>query len=1016
MNTFRRANIITGWILFIISAIVYLLTKEPTTSFWDCGEFIASSYKMEVGHPPGAPFFLLISKFFSLFASGPEQVAKWINTMSALASALTIAFLYWTITHLARKIVSKNGELSIQGLVSVIGAGVVGALAYTFSDTFWFSAVEAEVYATSSLFTAVVFWAILKWENVADSPRANRWIILIAYLMGLSIGVHLLNLLAIPAIVFVYYFRKYKPTINGILASLGISVLLLLVLLYMVIPGIVKIAGVFELIAVNGIGLPFNSGTVIFVIATVALMAYLIYYSHRTRKVLLNTVLVSFAVIAIGYFSYGIILIRSVANPPMDQNNPETVFSLLDYLNREQYGSSPLIRGQYFNAPVVQAKNGKPIRSKVNEKYEVSSYRQKLVYDDRFLTLFPRMWSSQPNHVGAYQKWGNIEGTPITVNNPNGESKVIRKPTFGENLRFFFRYQVGHMYLRYFMWNFSGRQNDLQGHGEIFKGNWISGIKFIDEARLGPQTNLPAFLKENPARNRYFMLPLLLGIVGLLFHYKRHPKDFWIVVLLFFMTGLAIVVYLNQYPFQPRERDYAYSASFYAFAIWIGLGVLGLSEILREKIPGVLVPGLVSLACLLLVPGIMARENWDDHDRSDRYTARDFAYNYLNSCAPNSILFTNGDNDTFPLWYIQEVEGVRTDVRVVNMSYLGADWYIEQVAKKAYDSDAVPFAMTKDQYKTGKRDYIYLIERIDDYVDLGEAMDFLRSEDPRTKSLGNNRERIDYIPSKKFRIPIDSDHIIGTGTVRPELAREIVPEIRWEISASSLRKNEMMALDLLDNNNWERPVYFAVTVARDLYLNLQDYFQLQGLSYRVVPIQHQSVQGQLGSIDVDILFDNMVNKFRWGGITEPKVYLDENIRRMLINFRNNFGRLANECIAGGDTIKAKIALDKCMEEIPSKAAQYDYFMIPIIEAYYKIGETEKANEYLSALSDITVEELQYFLALGREHDEDVAYEKQIRMHVMQELGRLSSQSGKTEIIEKQQHLFQELVVLYQSNS
>lgn len=1016
MNTFRRANIITGWIVFIISAIVYLLTKEPTASFWDCGEFIASSYKMEVGHPPGAPFFMLVSRFFSLFASSPDQVAKWVNTMSALFSGMTIAFLFWTITHLAKKILSKNGEISIPGMFSVIGAGVVGALAYAFSDTFWYSAVEAEVYATSSLFTAIVFWAILKWENVADSPGANRWIILIAYLMGLSIGVHLLNLLAIPAIVFVYYFRKFEPSRNGVLASLGISALLLLVLLYMVIPGIVKVAGVFELIAVNGMGLPFNSGTVIFVIVIVGLLAYLIYYSHRNRKVLLNTILVSFTVITIGYFSYGIILIRSVENPPMDQNNPETVFSLLDYLNREQYGSSPLIRGQYYNAPILSAKNGKPIRSKVNGKYEVTTHRQKLVYDERFLTLFPRMWSPQANHVGAYQKWGRIKGTAVTVNKPNGESEVLSKPTFGENLRFFFRYQVGHMYLRYFMWNFSGRQNDLQGHGEVYKGNWISGIQFLDEARLGQQDNLPAFLKDNPARNRYFMLPLLLGIVGLLFHYQRHRKDFWVVALLFIMTGFAIVVYLNQYPFQPRERDYAYAASFYAFAIWIGLGALRLSELLREKIPGVLTPGLVSLACLLLVPAIMVRENWDDHDRSDRYTARDFAYNYLNSCAPNSILFTNGDNDTFPLWYIQEVEGVRTDVRVVNMSYLGADWYIEQVARKAYDSDAVPFAMTKDQYRTGKRDYIYLIERIDDYVDLGEAMAFLRSEDPRTKSLGNNRDRIDYIPARKFKIPIDSAHIIETGTIRPELAGKMVQEMRWEISSTNIRKNEMMVLDLLDNNNWERPVYFAVTVSRDLYLNLQDYFQLQGLSYRVVPIQHQSAQGQLGSIDVDILFDNMVNKFRWGGISDSTVYLDENIRRMLINFRNNFGRLAHECIAEGDTVKAKAALDKCMEVMPAEVARYDYFMIPVIEGYYKIGETAKANEFLSALSDITEEELRYFIALDPKYAEDVDYEKQIRMHVMQELGRLSSESGQTELFEIQQQIFQELVVLYQSNS
>ncbi|MFC2112211.1 DUF2723 domain-containing protein [Bacteroidota bacterium] len=1016
MNTFRRANIITGWIVFLISAIVYLITKEPTASFWDCGEFIASSYKLEVGHPPGAPFFMLISNFFSLFASGPEQVAKWINTVSAIASAMTIAFLYWTITHLAKKIISKSGELDLAGIVSVIGAGLVGALAYTFSDTFWFSAAEAEVYATSSLFTALVFWAILKWENVADSPRANRWIILIAYLMGLSIGVHLLNLLAIPAIVFVYYFRKYETTRKGVLTSFVVSVLLLGVLLYLIIPGIIKVASIFELIAVNGIGLPYNSGVVLFIIVTVGVLSYLIMYSHRTKKVLLNTILVSFTVITIGYFSYGLILVRSIANTPMEQNDPETVFSLLDYVNREQYGSSPLIRGEYYNAPILGAEEGKPVRTKVDGKYQITSYRQKLNYDERFLTIFPRMWSSQANHIREYEKWGKIEGSPITVNRPNGESEVIRKPGFSENLRFFFRYQVGHMYLRYFMWNFAGRQNDLQGHGEVHKGNWLSGLNFIDEARLGQQENLPSFLKDNPARNRYFMLPLLLGLGGLLFHYQRKRKDFWVVVLLFFMTGLAIVVYLNQYPLQPRERDYAYSGSFYAFAIWIGLGVLGLSEWIRKKLPGILAPGIVTLICLILVPGVLLRENWDDHDRSGRYTARDFSYNYLNSCAPNAILFTNGDNDTFPLWYIQEVEGVRTDVRVVNLSYLGADWYIQQVSRKAYESDGVPFAMTKDQYITGKRDFVYLVNRIDDYVDLGEAMAFLRSEDPRTKTLGTNRDRIDYIPASKFKIPIDSAHMIETGTVRPELADLIVPEIQWTLPSSSIRKNAVMVMDFLDNNNWKRPVYYSVTVARDLYLNLQEYFQIQGLTYRLVPIKHTPVQGQIGSIDIEILFDNMVNKFKWGGVTDTTVYLDENNKNMLTNFRNNFGRLANECLAQGDTIKAKAALDRCMEVIPPTAAPFDYFVIPVIEGYYRLGETELANSYLTTLSAVTEEELRYFFSLDRKHDVELDYDKQLRLHTIQETLRLASQYGQEEIFEKQEQTFQELVLLYQSNT
>jgi hypothetical protein len=1015
MSTFKRANIITGWIVFLISVIVYLLTIEPTASFWDCGEFISASYKLEVGHPPGAPFFMLLSKFFSLFASDPAQVAKWINSMSATASALTIAFLYWTITHLAGKIIGKVENLSRADMISILGAGVVGSLAYTFSDTFWFSAVEGEVYATSSLFTALVFWAILKWENIADEKHAVRWIILIAYLMGLSIGVHLLNLLAIPAIVFVYYFRKYKPSRKGVLASLGISVLLLVVMLYLIIPGIVKVASFFELFAVNGLGLFYNAGVIFFIPTALAVIVWLIHYSHKKRKVLLNTILVSFTVIVIGYFSYGLILIRAAADPPMDQNDPETLFSLLYYLNREQYGQNPLFRGQYYNAPVKEVQEGSRVYSKVNGRYEVTDHRQKIIYDERFVTIFPRMWSNDPDHVQAYQQWGKVKGIPVRVNNREGEPQVLQKPTFGENLRFFFRYQVGFMYLRYFMWNFAGRQNDLQGYGEVYKGNWYSGIKFIDEARLGPQDRLPSFMKDNPARNRYFMLPLILGLTGLGFHYLRHRKDFWVVMLLFVMTGLAIVVYLNQYPFQPRERDYAYAGSFYAFSIWIGLGVMAISAYARRKLPGVLGPVLTALACLVLIPGIMAKENWDDHDRSGRYAARDFAWNYLNSCEPNAILFTNGDNDTFPLWYVQEVEGVRTDVRVMNLSYLGADWYIEQMARKAYDSDAVPFSMSKDLYRTGKRDYVYLINRINDYVDLSEALDFVKSEDKRTKTLGNYPERIDYIPATKFKIPIDSATIIRTGTVRPELGNRIVSEMKWKINKQNLYKNELMVLDLIDNNHWVRPVYYSVTVDRNLFLNLEEYFQLQGLAYRIVPIRQPAVEGQMGSIDTELMFENMVNKFRWGNVTDSTVYLDENIRKMMMNFRNNFGRLANELITQGDTARASITLDRCMEVMPNERVPFGYFMIPIIEAYYRIGETRLANAYLITLSDLAEEELRYFFSLGREHLQDLDYEMQLRMHIMQELTRLAREYQQEELIDRQQQIFQDLVVLYQSN-
>jgi hypothetical protein len=1015
MSKFRLINLITGWVLFLIASVVYLSTIEPTSSFWDCGEFIAASFKMEVGHPPGAPFFLLLGRLFSLFAGNDvTQVAKMVNALSALASGFTILFLFWTITHLAGKILPSGDEMSWRGLITVIGSGVVGALACTFSDTFWFSAVEGEVYATSSLFTAVVFWAILKWENVADQKHANRWILLIAYLMGLSIGVHLLNLLAIPAIVFVYYFKKYRVSRKGVIYSLVLSVIMLAVLLYIIIPGIIKLATVFELIFVNGIGLPYNSGAVIFVFALFGGLAYLIWYSVKKKKVLLNNIVLGLTFIVIGYMSYATILIRSSADPPMDQNDPESVFSLLSYLNREQYGSNPLYHGEYYNAPYIGSKPGKKIYSRVDGKYEVKYRRPVFQYDERFTTIFPRMWSMEEHHIEAYKKWGKIKGTPVNVRMRSGETEVRRKPTFGENLRFFFRYQVGYMYLRYFMWNFAGRQNDLQGHGEFFKGNWLSGIQFIDESRLGPQDRLPEFLEKNKARNTYYMLPFLLGLAGLVFHFRKNQKDAWIVLMLFLMTGLAIVVYLNQNPFQPRERDYAYAGSFYAFSIWIGLGVMGLISLLQRKIPGIIPAIVVILATLYLVPGIVARENRDDHDRSGRYSARDFAWNYLQSCAPNAVLFTNGDNDTFPLWYIQEVEGVRTDIRVCNLSYLGAEWYIDQMVRKAYDSDPVPFAMKKDQYRTGKRDIVYLIphQRIDTHVELKDAMEFIRSEDPRTKSYAGLQERIDYIPTKKFKLTVDSSRIIETGTIREELADKMVDELRWQLGRDNISKAGLMVYDLVENNNWEQPVYFAVTVASELYMNLHEYFQLQGLAYRLVPIHREMVAGMRGSIDTEIMFDNVINKFRWGGIEDSTVYLDENNLRMLSNMRNNMGRLAGELVKEGKTDSARIVLDRCMELLPHERVGFNYFLLPIIENYFAIDDTEKATNLVIKLSVVIEEELRYFLRTDRELMVDLDFEKQVRMHIMQELVRFAEENNQDELAAKQLEIFQELVNLY----
>jgi len=726
MENFRRYNLILGWGVFLISLIVYLLTMEPTASFWDCGEFIATAYKMEVGHPPGAPFFMVLGRFFTLFAGGDvTKVAVTMNFLSALASAFTILFLFWTLTHLIRKFFNKEEQHGPVAMITIFGAALVGSLAYTFSDSFWFSAVEAEVYSTSSLFTAIVFWAILKWENVADKPGANRWLILIAYLMGLSIGVHLLNLLAIPAIVMVYYFRKYTPTARGIVAAMAVAVGILGVVNYMLIPGLTAIAGKFELIFVNGMGLPFYSGVIVYALLLFGGMVAGFYLTHKRGKVLWNTILLAFFVIVVGYSSYAIIVIRSSANTPLDESNPDSVFSLLDYLNRDQYGDNPLVYGAYFNHRPTSIKEGKPSYYKGEDKYYRVAKNREYEYSSDAKGAFPRMWSTQDRHANEYIYWGGMseaelydvqrdaEGNPV-MNQMGGysydRSRAIGRPTFAQNMRFFFRYQVGYMYLRYFMWNFAGRQNDIQGHGELTKGNWISGIKFIDQARLGPQDDLPSIIVDSKGHNKYYLLPLLLGLAGAFFHYKKHNKDFWVVGLLFVLTGFAILVYLNQYPIQPRERDYAYAASFYAFAIWIGIGVAGLIEWASRKKRSVVTAGALVLASLILVPGIMVKENWDDHDRSDRYTAPAFARNFLNSCLPGGIMFTNGDNDTFPLWYIQAVEGVRTDVRIVNLSYLTADWYIEQMKQTFYDSYALPISMEKEQYVQGSRDFAYLVD------------------------------------------------------------------------------------------------------------------------------------------------------------------------------------------------------------------------------------------------------------------------------------------------------------------
>lgn len=1004
MKNFKKLNNIVGWLTFAVAAITYLLTIEPTASFWDCPEFITTSYRLEVGHPPGAPFFMILGRFFTILGGSAANAAVMVNSMSALASAFTILFLFWTITHLSKKLVKAQGEEYTMGqLIAILGSGVVGALSYTFSDTFWFSAVEGEVYASSSLFTALVFWAILKWEDEADEPHANRWIILIAYLMGLSIGVHLLNLLAIPAIVFVYYFRKYPLTRNGILISLAASILILGVVMYGIIPGVITIASWFELMFVNGVGLPYNTGAVIYAFLLIGGLVYGILYTIRKKKVLWNTVLLGITVILIGYSSFAMIVIRSSANPPMDQNSPDNVFALLGYLNREQYGDRPLLYGQYYNTPLDKYVDDKPYYIEKNGKYVVADMRQKPVFDSNLSTIFPRMYSRENDHIEAYKNWADIKGRKVSITDEDGQAKTIDLPTFGENLTFFLRYQVGHMYFRYFMWNFSGRQSDIQSHGEITNGNWITGINFIDSIRLGDQKNLPAEFKNNKGKNAYYMLPFILGILGIVFMYNRGiegKKDLWTVFLLFLMTGLAIVIYLNQTPLQPRERDYAYAGSFYAFTIWIGIGVLGIYELLKKYIPDTTSAGVAGGLSLLLVPMLMAAQNWDDHDRSNRYTCRDFGANYLKSCAPNSVIFTNGDNDTFPLWYNQDVEGVRKDVRVCNLSYFQTDWYIDQMKSKAYESEPLPISFTHDLYVQGKRDVIYLMEdpRLKGSVELKKALEFVKDEDPRTKL--EQADYAAYIPSKKLYMVVDKEAVIRNKAVNPQDYDKIVDTLKIDLSNKHyITKDELMVLDMIANNNWQRPLYFAITVGRDKYINLQDYFQLEGLAYRLVPIKTESSDGgiNVGRVDSKAMYEQVMNNFKWGNMNNPKVYIDENNARMMMNIRNTFNRLAESLLAEGQNDKAVQVLDRGIELIPHKIVPYNYFSIMMAETYFNAGKAEKGKDIINTIMTDYEEQLEYFFKLSKPMRVSVDEDIQRILYFMREMGAVCARSQQAEL-------------------
>jgi hypothetical protein len=1001
MTKYQRLNNLLGWIVFAIASTVYILTSEPTMSFWDCGEYIATAYKLEVGHPPGAPLFQMIGRFFSLFAFGDTAlVARMINTMSALASGFTILFLFWSITMIAKRILVRNEESVGDQMWTILGAGLVGSLAYTFSDSFWFSAVEGEVYAMSSFFTALVFWAILKWDEHADDPHAYRWLILIAYLMGLSIGVHLLNLLAIPAITFVYYYRKYpEGGVKGSAITAIISFLILAVVMYLIIPWIIKLAGLFELFFVNTVGLPFDTGTLIYFLLLTGLVIFGLIYTVKKAKPVLNALILAFTFIMIGYSSFLMLVIRSNANPPIDENNPENAMYLLAYLNREQYGDWPLLKGQYYNAPVIDREDANPVYAKDEKsgKYIITDKRENVipVFDPRFTTIFPRMWDqSEARFENEYIRWGNVKGVPIRVEGQNGQ-ETLNVPTFSENLAFFWNYQLVHMYYRYFMWNFTGRQNDFQGMGSKVDGNWKSGITFLDSSRLGPQ-DIPSS-RQSKADNNFYFLPLILGLIGIYYTIQRDRRNGWIIFLLFFMTGLAIVLYLNQHSPQPRERDYAYAGSFYAFAIWIGLSVMQIVEWLRSR------AGYIAALTVAFVTGLgtvtlMAQQGWDDHDRSGRYVALAMAENYLNSCAKDAILFTNGDNDTFPLWYAQEVEGIRTDVRVVNLSLLNTEWFIDQMKRKAYDSEPVPFSMSKEKYRQGNHDVTYIFEDEsfkDTYVDLKDLFDIINNDDSKLKMNTSQVGMIDFFPTSNFMVTYDSAQLVSSGAVSKEMADSLV-NIQWRYPGRAIEKANLMILDLLATNNWKRPVYFVSTTGPDTYIGLDDYLHLEGMAYRLLPVKARQVEKQTGGVNTVVMYDNLMNKFKWGNINKPGIYLDETITRMAMNSRSMFARLAETLILEGKTDSAKKVLDRCLEIIPETVIPHDYFSVSMVSSYLKAGDTASAMKISEQVKKTTTSELAYYFAFPDRYLKSLDMNIQESLFTLQRLGIVLTESGKKE--------------------
>ena len=969
---FKKINNLVGWGVFLIATIVYFLTMEPTVSWWDCGEYISTANKLQVGHPPGAPTFQLIGRFFTLFAFGDvTKVAMMVNVMSCLCSSFTILFLFWTISMLAQKIWMRDGEkASDNNKLAVLVASAIGALAFTFTDSFWFNAVEGEVYAMSSLLTAITFWAILKWEQVSEEPNHYRWLIFIAYIIGLSIGVHLLNLLTIPAITYIVYFKKYKFSWKGFIWSGIIAVALTGFIQVILIPAIVSLAGKFELFFVNSIGMPFNFGTIFYFVFIIALIVWGLWYTTKKNKPVWNTIILSFMFILIGYSSFFMLVIRANANTPINENEPKDAISMLSYLKREQYGSWPLLYGPYYMAKPYDMTEGTPIYYKDYKKgkYVVAGKNPgEYIYDENVQTLFPRMWNgSKKTFTKTYERYIDKTNMRVTTQmTPRGTSERVMIPTFGQNLRFFIDYQCGWMFWRYFMWNFVGRQNDTEGQGELEHGNWVSGIGFIDNPRLGNQSDLPRNM-QNPAHTEYYFLPLILGLVGLFYQLKYDPKNCWVVFLLFFMTGIAIIMYLNQTPYQPRERDYSYAGAFYAFAIWMGFGVLGIINGLNKVVNNQRVATYIATVSCLFVPILMAAQGWEGHNRSGKTSALDWGKNYLTALPENAVIFTRGDNDTFPLWYVQEVEGYRTDVRVCNFMLSGGYWYVHQMGRKIYESEKLPLSLTPAQYNNGVHENVKIESVFDGPVELKDAIDFVRSDNPRTKATTVSGEKVDYFPARKLKITVDKEKVVKNGIVPESMKDQIVDEIVWTISdkVEYLSKNELMLLDFFATNNWERCVYF--TSLNDIadVLGIDKYLHQQGLSHRFMPVEAPDYYKGAGGVFIDGSYDLLVNNSRWGRLNEPDVTVDPESLRNTSFIKMAYMRLAQSLVNRERYDEAVAVMDKCQYFFPDEKIPYGFYYEGYFpELYYKSGAMEKGDDILMKISENSIDELRYYKSL-----------------------------------------------------